>query len=73
MYRHMGEREETRIPDVAGLAELVIQTLRETKESGNRLNRQTLAQFLSKKKAIMDLLRLAWESAGSECHLAGSR
>ncbi|MFC1485828.1 hypothetical protein ACFL55_02240, partial [Candidatus Latescibacterota bacterium] len=58
----MDKKEKTKIPDVAGLAELVIQTLRETKESGNRLNRQTLAQFLSRKKEIMDLLRLAWET-----------
>jgi diguanylate cyclase (GGDEF)-like protein len=54
----MNEKKNPTILDVNGLADLFLETLRETKDSGNLVNRKTFAQFLARKPAVKEFLRM---------------
>ncbi len=51
--------EKHTIPDINKLSDIFLETLRDVKKSGNVLNTQNFAQFLSKKKLIRNLLKQA--------------
>jgi len=55
----MTDSKSSKSLDVSGLADLFLETLRETKESGNLVNRKTFAQFLARKPEVKEFLRMA--------------
>lgn len=57
----MGQKKQTDLPDINRLAEIFLETLKETKASGNLVNRKTFAQFLARKQSVKQLLKLARE------------
>ena len=59
-------KKKESVPDLAGLADAFLQAFKDTKDSGNLVNRQTISQFLLKQKDVRDLLRLAKQGRVSQ-------